>query len=88
MGIPNVSQNGKFKELSVKYGLRRMFIYLMGRKKTNFKGRFSVFYFIGLLGEVLKCANALWNKLKIERYESEIIKIKKMFPSNYFEGVD
>ena len=27
-------------------------------------------------------------KLKIERYESEIIKIKKMFPSNYFEGVD
>ena len=27
-------------------------------------------------------------KLKIQRYESEMIKIKKMFPSNYFEGVD
>ncbi len=27
-------------------------------------------------------------KLKIQRYESEIIKIKKMFPSNYFESID
>ena len=27
-------------------------------------------------------------KSKIQRYELEIIKIKKMFPSNYFEGVD
>ena len=33
-------------------------------------------------------SNVVEIKLKIQRYELEIIKIKKMFPSNYFEGVD
>jgi hypothetical protein len=27
-------------------------------------------------------------KLKIERYESEVIKIKKIFPTDYFEEKD